>query len=83
MDENKLKVLREIEYAIHPACGRCAHSGFSDDASWGECFIHQYEHQKHTDSQRYLSVYKYGSCPSFEPIKYEAIHAFAEFVKGE
>jgi hypothetical protein len=80
MDANKLKVLQGIAYQIAPACGRCKHATLGHAVDWGVCRIQTYEHQKHSDKTRYLSIYRYGSCLKFEAISNESIHTFSEFV---
>jgi len=64
MDENKLKVLREIRYRITPHCGICQHADLSADG-WGYCNAHTYEHLKHSETESRLSVHQMGSCGSF------------------
>ena len=80
MDANKLKVLREIEYTISPACGRCRFMN-DNDKLWSTCKLFKYEHEKHTGEPRQLSVYRHGSCAKFEPIDMDLLHGFQEFVK--
>lgn len=66
MDQNKLKVLRDIEYVIPKQCGICIHGTFSAlSAQFGVCAIQQYDHLKHTGDARQLSVYRGGCCPKF------------------
>lgn len=64
MDANKLKVLQEIEYKISAVCSLCLHGEFPQN-DFGTCSIHTYEHQKHSDQTRKLSVHKLGSCAMF------------------
>lgn len=67
MDENKLKKLQEIGYQIKNVCAMCQHSEFSNQTTlWGVCLIQNYNHLKHTDSTRQLSICKYGSCGKFK-----------------
>jgi len=66
MDANKLKKLRDIDYAINPTCGTCAHSYITCETDWGVCNKHSYSHAKHTVKARSLSVHRSGSCPDFE-----------------
>lgn len=79
MDANKLKVLREVKYRLQKCCGLCTHGWFPKD-DWGTCEAHTYEHQKHTEGNRRLSIHKYGSCHLFEA-KTNLIHlgSFREF----
>jgi len=66
MDVNKLKTLQELKYRIKKCCGICIHGRFATTCDWfGCCEAKQYQHQKHSDSQRQLSVYRYGSCDDF------------------
>lgn len=45
--------------------------------------MHSYEHLKHSDKKRELSVFKAGFCTSHEmnPGTEAAMHGFKEFVK--
>jgi hypothetical protein len=65
MDPSKLKVLRKLPYKIQPCCGLCLHGWFPKD-DWGTCSTHTYEHEKHTEGRRSLSIYKFGTCTNFE-----------------
>jgi hypothetical protein len=64
MDENKRKKLKEIGYEIHPSCGMCQ-SGIFEGVAWGTCKKHTYEHLKHTEETRELSIFRHGVCPEF------------------
>ena len=66
MDDNKLNKLREIGYTVKRCCGTCIHQNFQISSNWGTCAVHTYEHKKHSDSKRQLSVYLYGCCPKHE-----------------
>jgi len=82
MDANKLRMLREINYTIHPSCALCKHGEFrtlKDD--FGSCMAKTYEHLKHTGDPRQLSVHRGGSCKDFEvdPQKKAALGAYQEF----
>lgn len=67
MDATKRRKLIEVEYSIPGSCGTCVHvRGMEGRGDWGTCAKFTYEHEKHTDSKRNLSVYRYGGCPSFE-----------------
>lgn len=94
MDADKLKELREVGYAIPRTCGMCRHGEFIPSvvlgcelpiySSWGTCGLHTYEHQKHTDAKRQLSIYRGGSCSEFrinDDVAAE-LGAFAEFIDG-
>lgn len=81
MDENKLKVLRELPYQVHKVCGLCKHGVFPQN-DFGTCSRVQYEHKKHTGPARQLSIFRHGSCPHFE-LKDEAtwtLGAYVEFL---
>ena len=68
MDKNKLGELRRIGYRIPKTCGLCKHGVFVGVNEWGGCAVRTYDHLKHSDSKRQLSIYKGGSCPDlFEP----------------
>ncbi len=86
MDSNKLNVLRQIDYKIHPHCGICQHSDLSPDG-WGYCSVHEYQHLKHNASASRLSIHATGSCSSFALDHGKAatlgLHAFAEFLPTE
>ncbi len=85
MDENKAQKLRDIGYAIGPTCGQCVWGCFSSPAvAFGECLRHEYEHRKHTEDRRYLSVYRHGNCPDFQRDERRVlgeVHGFKEFIK--
>lgn len=65
MDDNKLKLLREVGYTIPETCGLCEHGRFPSPTQWGTCSAREYEHKKHGDL-RQMSIYRGGSCPEFE-----------------
>lgn len=68
MDENKLKMLKSMDYKIDPCCALCVYGIFRDPASaWGECCLFEYDHLKHTGQNRNVSVNRYGVCPLFVP----------------
>jgi len=62
MDADKLRVLKEVEYSISKMCRFCVHAQFRDEYVWGTCAKYTYEHQKHTEQKRQLSIYVGGSC---------------------
>ena len=80
MDKNKLKKLKEIGYHIKKCCGLCRHSHIKK--LWGTCEKHDYEHLKHTDALRQLSINVYGTCKDFDfkinPIN---LHGFRELIE--
>jgi len=65
MDANKLQKLLEINYTIKPTCALCKHSDFRND-DWGICNAYEYEHLKHTEENRKLSINVNGCCPNFK-----------------
>lgn len=63
MDANKLKVLQDIDYTVQKSCMLCVHFvGYT----WGTCDRHEYEHLKHTERLRELTVHASGICKHFE-----------------
>lgn len=63
----------------------CMHSDFNVSQNYGLCKKHTYEHLKHSDKERQLSIHEYGTCSSFE---YDYSGGFIdstwfEFLKGE
>jgi hypothetical protein len=66
MDDNKVEKYHEIDYTILKVCGTCIHARFKPRNVWGTCSKYAYDHMKHTDSHRQLSIYKFGTCPSAE-----------------
>lgn len=62
MDENKFKKLKELKYSIRKTCGNCEYFTNKHPSYFGTCDIHEYQHQKHTNSKRQLSVEKSGNC---------------------
>jgi hypothetical protein len=65
VDVNKLRVLQGLPYRISPVCGLCEYGSFPKD-DWGSCDLHTYEHLKHSEAHRQVSIHKYGGCPSFK-----------------
>jgi hypothetical protein len=65
MDANKLETLRGIGYKIRRTCGNCAFGRFVEGSDFGLCMIQRYQHLKHTEGDRNLSVNKYGVCPKY------------------
>lgn len=89
MDENKLKKLRSIDYVIQPTCETCVHGDFKGKAQvFGTCKIHTYDHLKHSDSTRQLSIHAHGHCSEYKANPTSSVHAalgaWVEFaVEGE
>lgn len=80
MDKNKLQVLRELPYRVQRVCGLCLHGQFPTN-DWGTCATAVYDHQKHSEAIRQLSITRFGSCPKFEAgSKVEGLGGFKEFL---
>ena len=82
MDENKRQKLLEIGYRIKPSCGLCLHGVFFIGTNWGTCGIYTYQHLKHNDETRQLSINKFGHCHRFQISQIEsgALDKFSEFM---
>ena len=86
MDDNKAKALRELGYTVRRCCANCTHwTNVPPDHWWSTCQINYYDHLKHTDGVRLLSVVYCGCCHkhSFHPDWGKTIHGFSEFLEGE
>ena len=81
MDANKALALHRIDYAVRDTCGRCRHGEFPSRTPWGTCAAHEYQHQKHSDSRRHLSIHLSGWCRTFEPPASEDLGAYEEFLE--
>lgn len=85
MDDDKLRVLREIDYTIAECCALCVHSDFAPLVDWGVCRIHTYTHQKHNGGAegRELSINRHGVCPKFmlDLNEVPRFSGFIEFIK--
>lgn len=82
MDVNKLQQLKSNNYTIFKTCGFCKHGQFPND-SWGTCAKLMYEHQKHSDTKRHLSIYIGGRCAEhfeLDETKTLLLGAFKEFL---
>lgn len=66
MDTNKLKVLKEIGYKVYRTCNNCKHAYFNRGFIFAACKKYTYEHLKHTESHRELSIVSDGICKSHE-----------------
>ena len=88
MDANKLAKLRAVGYRVVPVCALCRHSVFPSRqfpaSLWGTCSAHSYNHRKHTDNPRDMSVVRFGHCDAFEvdEMKVAALDAFGEFFRS-
>ena len=81
MDKNKLAELKRIGYRIPKTCGLCKHGVFVGVNNFGGCAIQTYEHLKHSEAKRQLSIFRGGSCSLFEesdqaPTILNAYHEF-------
>ncbi len=83
MDENKRLKLHEIGYVLHDTCAQCIYSQFNYGSDYGTCGLFTYEHKKHADSTRQLSINRSGWCPSFIDERLPQDQHFAEFKKGQ
>ena len=79
MDANKRDVLIDIGYTIMPACGRCRFKDIDPGKDWGTCKVMSYDHEKHTESRRRLSINRYGHCESFVLDPSEDLQGYGEF----
>lgn len=73
MDQNKLKVLKDIEYKIQECCGLCAYGTFKPGTSFGTCSVQTYDHLKHTGPERNLSINRYGKCFTFKLVNEDVL----------
>jgi hypothetical protein len=83
MDANKAIVLREIEYTIHGTCATCVNGQFRPGSMWGTCAGWKYDHLKHADSTRQLSINMLGRCLMGykpDPKKIADLGKFQEFL---
>lgn len=80
MDKNKLRVLEEAGYKIQSTCSTCKHSSFPNN-EWGTCELHLYNHLKHSDTTRQLSIHKTGYCKEYRvsETKLETLGTFRSF----
>lgn len=83
MDANKDKKLEEVGYVVHPTCDLCVHSQFPIGSDWGTCQIHTYDHKKHNEKKRFLSIYRSGSCPSFklDKTRGDSLAGYSKYLK--
>lgn len=81
MDENKRLTLGAVKYQVQNVCALCVHAQFPLD-DWGTCGLHTYEHKKHNDKKRHLSIHKAGSCDQFiiSENQLRQLGAFAELL---
>jgi hypothetical protein len=70
MDANKLVKLKVIGYQIRRTCGNCVSSTFPNPSTaWGTCAAHTYDHLKHSDQARQLSIHRAGHCKDYREHK--------------
>ena len=84
MDKNKLKKLIEEEYTINQCCNFCAHAVFKPSKKFGTCSIKTYNHEKHNDTKRDLSIYIYGKCKNgftLAPAMLWDLESYSQFFK--
>lgn len=81
MDENKLKLLKEIEYKGLYCCGNCTYSQFKIGSDFGTCSKHIYEHLKHSSKKRELSIYRYAKCKYIKPQIKEEEKIFLDYME--
>lgn len=80
MDADKERTLIEIGYVID-SCGVCLFADIAAGQDWGTCLAHTYQHAKHTDTVRDLSIHRAGRCGDFEAgPDILALGAFASFL---
>ena len=83
MDQNKIEKLQEVGFKILPTCGRCKYGRFSNPGNFfGKCAKFTYNHLKHNQNPRQLSIHSAGSCGAFETHPLEIIEKWEEFVIG-
>lgn len=84
MDQNKVKKLQEVGFRILPTCSRCKYGRFATSNNFfGTCAKFTYDHQKHSQNPRQLSVHSSGSCEFFETHPLETIEKWEEFIVGD
>lgn len=85
MDANKAAALREIGYKVRGVCATCVNGQFKPGSMWGTCAAIQYDHLKHADATRQLSINMLGRCQDGykpDPKKIADLGKFVEFVEG-
>ena len=82
MDANKLSKLKEIKYSVKQCCALCIFAILEPDG-WGVCGLNDYNHEKHTESLRRLSITEYGSCEDWKlnPNSVNNLGAYKEFLE--
>lgn len=86
MDKNKLEQLKAIGYKIQRVCGFCEHARLSMDG-WGTCArkTHSYQHEKHTEEERQLSIHQFGTCPDFswDQMTWVRLHSWVDLIQTQ
>lgn len=82
MDENKLRVLKSIDYVVQRTCGGCKHARIPPEVDFGTCTVYFYPHEKHSGEARQLSIHRSGICDRFQwnEKKLEALGGYQQFV---
>ena len=80
MDANKAEMLRVIEYQIGGTCDSCAYFHGKPNQMFGTCTAYTYDHLKHSDEKRQLSVSRQGGCQGWEQSEVsKALHEHFKF----
>jgi hypothetical protein len=84
MDANKRLKLKEIGYSIRRNCRNCMYSVL-ENPPWGTCTKFRYQHLKHTDAVRDLSINMDGVCGHHEWSTnfLSSLGLFTEFLEKE
>jgi hypothetical protein len=82
LDENKLKVLKDLGYVVRATCGLCQYGRFAAGGQdFGTCKIRFYSHGKHSDAHRELSINRAGTCPAFRLKPGHNLGAYQQFLE--
>jgi hypothetical protein len=84
MDPNKADALDEIDYRIVPCCWMCCFGHFEEGKEWGECYSHQYDHTKHTEKPRNISIHRSGKCRDYQAssVPLNKLGAYRRYYRG-
>ena len=80
MDQNKREKLIEIGYKIQRCCAFCVNSNIAPGKDWGTCNALIYSHLKHSDSERQLSISRFGWCTGFK-LNHQAMSVLGKFAE--
>lgn len=86
MDENKLNKLREMGFHIRESCMTCKNSGIGRGKIFGVCKKFEYDHLKHNENPRNVSITILGKCDYHERDEtkiYEHFDIFSEKLEEE